>query len=297
MPSRFDEAAYTLGRHLPSEAMRRLGRASLAGWNLALCLHRVAAKRRARDPQPQLTIEPATLDALIATLVSFRPDASERWLSVTFDDGYEDAARYLLERAPQWPGVEFLFFICPEKTQKRVGFRWDLSERGTPLPDGPVDIAGENERAALQGLADQADFRLAEVGLLEQLARLPNVALGNHTNGHHQQTRLSQAQAAEELRRSHQAFTSQFGAPHHFAFPFGTPEHEFNRTHVEILREQGPFLIWSTEGRPYRPKERRPSAVLPRFPVDGSRSSAELAGWIVSRAALARLRKPKAEYP
>ena len=51
-------------------------------------------------------------------------------------------------RAPRWPEVEWLYFVCPQKTERRVGFRWDLAEvlrRERPSLDGdsilfaPVD--------------------------------------------------------------------------------------------------------------------------------------------------------------
>ena len=37
------------------------------------------------------------------------------------------AADYVLSRAPLFPGIEWLYFVCPEKTEHRTGFDWDAA--------------------------------------------------------------------------------------------------------------------------------------------------------------------------
>jgi hypothetical protein len=289
----------TLGGRLPGSVLRLLAARALAGLKAALCLHRVTLTRRPNEAQPALTLPIAELDALLELLVSARPE-DERWLTVTFDDGYEDAAEYLRTRASKFPSVDFIFFICPEKTERGVGFRWDLVEQGKAAfaeIHKALDIRGENRRQELMLLSSLPEYRLASVEDCEELAALPNVTLGNHTNCHFQQTALVAADAQAEYETSLRDFGRLFGPQRHFAFPFGTPGKEFDASHVERLRELGRFLIWSTEPRPYGAAEVTPGAVLPRFPIDGTWTHKELVFWVAFRALRYRLRGSPHQFP
>lgn len=300
-----DELARRAGAALPGPLLRASLGAALAGLGASLCLHRVGATRPT-DWQPGLCIAPSTLDELLELLLRARPGASAGWLSLTFDDGYADAAEYVRTRAPRYPAVEFFLFVCPRKTERRVGFRWDLVERaltaGAPKSaslarlDEPFSTAAENERPELKALADEPAFALATVEELRALAALPNVRLGNHTNLHASPRRLPDDEAARDYRESRDDFERLFGPQRHFAFPFGTPGYHVEARQAALARALGPCEVWSTEARPYRLEERRPGAVLPRFPVDGTRSAQELAGWIAARALDFRLRGRRADF-
>lgn len=275
---------------VPLPVLRGLLRVALGDRSVALCLHRVAERPRPEDRLPDMTISPSRLDALLGLLLSARAP-SERWLTVCFDDGYLDSAEYIASRAPRFPFVEWLFFVCPEKVERQAGFRWDLVDRST-RPDevervlfSEVDLRGENERADLRASASRAGFRLADVATCRALARLPNVTLGNHTNVHHKPVLLRPDQVAPELKESTRDFTRLFGPPAHFAIPFGTPAIEFDARYVVALRAIGDFVIWTTEARPFEASERRPGAVLPRFPIDGTRSARQTALLIALYAA------------
>lgn len=87
-----------------------------------------------------------------------------------------------------------------------------------------------------------------------------------------------------------------FGVQNHFAFPFGTPEFEFNARHVEALRRSHDWVIWSTERRPYAAAERRPGAVLPRMPVNCRWTYKQIALWIALLAAKFRTSSHMAFY-
>jgi peptidoglycan/xylan/chitin deacetylase (PgdA/CDA1 family) len=264
---------------------------ALTGRRLALCLHRVAEVTPVHATHPELFERPSTLDALIGLLLSTRRGPHQGWLALTFDDGYEDAVRYVASRAREFPGVEFLIFVCPEKAERRAGFRWDLAERalarGVPRErvyqelDAPFALS-ENARPELLALGDLDGYRLATVEALQEVARLPNVTLGNHTNLHAPATQLSLEVAREEYRRSTADFQRLFGPARHFAFPFGTPGVHFDHRHVALLRELGDPVLWTTEARAYAPTERAPKAVLPRVPVDGRLGSDSLAGLIAA---------------
>ena len=228
------------------------------------------------------------LDALIELL----RDANPARLSVTFDDGYRDAAAYLTSRAPRFKDVDFTFFVCPEKAQTRAGFRWDLVEeslkagadlRGALL-GAPVDLLTDNTRAELRALCELPDYELCTVDELAALAQLSNVQLGNHTSLHLSASNSPDAVVKEDFGRSTATFTRLFGAPQQFAFPYGTPRHHFEQRHVDWLRALGDFSIWTTEARPYRLDELGPGVVLPRFPIDGRKDANTLAGWIAARS-------------
>ncbi len=295
-----DALAHRAGGTLPQFALKPMLSAALSGQGCALCLHRMSPTRRPSDWQPALTMPPSELDALIELLLASRPGRSDGWLSVTFDDGYADAAEYLRTRAARFPQVEFLFFLCPEKLERRAGFRWDLAEEamthGTPrdeaigLLEAPVDVVTENARADLAALAGLPDYQLVSVDEARALTAFSNVKLGNHTNLHLSAARHDDEVVRADYQRSTQTFAALFGPQAHFAFPFGTPGYHFAPRHVEMLRALGAFTIWTTEPRAYPLSERGPGTLLPRFPVDGARTAHELAGWIALRTLNFRVR-------
>lgn len=301
-----DQLAGLAGQWLPEPALRRLLAGALQGLELSLCLHRVGARPRASDWQPGLSMPAPELDTLVELLLASRPGAAKGWLSITFDDGYADAAAWLRSRAPRFPDVEFIFFVCPEKAETRAGFRWDLVEEAlkagraheaaVSLMQSPVEVEQENHRPDLRALSELQDYTLSTVAELRELSTIPNVSLGNHTSLH-----LSPAKSADEVvkadfERSTATFRRLFGPPRHFAFPFGTPRAHFAQRHVDWLRALGNFPIWTTESRPYRPEERTPGAVLPRFPVDGNKDAHTLAGWIAARSLDFRVRGTKHRF-
>jgi len=266
-------------------ALAGLLRRGLAGRRVALCFHRVADRRRPGELVPKLTIPAAEIDALIRFLLDTVP-RDDRWLTVSFDDGYRDGAEYVLDRAPRFPQIEWIYFVCPEKTERQVGFRWDLAEvRGRSTLFAPLDPAAENLRDELRAVAALPQFALAEVATCREIQRLPHAALGNHGNVHH---RLPPLLVRAEYESSLRDFARLFGPARHFAFPFGIPGEDFDEQHVELLRSLGRFEIWSTEPRPYTAAGRERGAVLPRFAVDGTRTWRETAAHIALHAVRTR---------
>lgn len=275
-------------------ALAALLRGALGGRRVALCFHRVSDTRRPGELVPKLTMPAAQIDALIRFLLdAARRD--DRWLTVTFDDGYRDAAEYVLSRAPLFPSIEWIWFVCPQKTERQVGFRWDLAEvSGDPGSIlAPLDRRLENFRCELRAVARRPEFALADLATCRQIQALPNVVLGNHSNVHH---RMPAESCRAEYESSFDDFRRLFGEPaRHFAFPYGIPGVDFDRPHVDALRSLGRFAIWSTEPRPYAAVERERGAVLPRFAVDGTRTWRETAAHIALHAL--RVRGARESYP
>jgi peptidoglycan/xylan/chitin deacetylase (PgdA/CDA1 family) len=295
-----DELAGHAGRWLPAPALKALLSRALQGLGVSLCLHRIAARPRPTDWQQGLSMPAPELDALIDLLREAKPAR----LSITFDDGYREAAAYLASRAPRFPDVDFTFFVCPEKAETGAGFRWDLVEESIKsgaevreaLLGAPVDVRAENSRSELIALSRLRDYELCGVDELRTLTKFPNVQLGNHTSLHVSAANSPDEVVKADFERSTAVFTRLFQAPAQFAFPYGTPRHHFGQRHVEWLRALGEFSIWTTEARPYRLEEVRPGGVLPRFPIDGRKNASELAGWIAARSLDFRVRGTKHRF-
>jgi hypothetical protein len=207
----------------------------------------------------------------------------------------------LTARAPRFPSIEWIFFVCPAKTERRVGFRSDAYERllhaGSSLAFEQfmleaLDPERENLRPDLGGLGSDPLTRLATVEECRALARLPNVTLGNHSNAHLPFTLLEREAVRSDVRRSFADFERLFGPCAHFAIPFGTPGLEFLAEHVADIRSSWHGTLWSTERRPYRPEERCAGAVLPRFAPGRTQGARRIAAWIGLVCLLARIRRP-----
>jgi peptidoglycan/xylan/chitin deacetylase (PgdA/CDA1 family) len=272
----FDASLAQAGRYAPTSVLRASLRAALAGLRIALVFHRVRPPRRTHWAEGMAICE-ADLDATVDMLLDSRPGVPRGWLTLTFDDGYEDAAAYVASRAHRYPDVEFIFFVCPEKIEVGAGFRWDLAEllrregasfdHANRVLEAPLDVAAENAREDLRRVAAHPDFRLARSERILALGQIPNVSLGNHTNCHFEWCRLDRAQAQRELERSVATFQRLFGEQRHLALPFG--DGLFDEAHLSLVRTQNDYLVWGTGQSPYRPAERFPGAFVPRFVVDG----------------------------
>ena len=263
---------------LPDAQIWSLFRIAVADLSISLCLHHVS--RRSRD---ELTISAAELDAFVAQASAIMQPSSQAGLTISFDDGWH----YIMTRAPRFPSVEWLLFVCPEKIEKQTGFRWDLD---VDDDESPRDTCLENLRDDLRSVVRLSDAHLATVAQCRLLQQLDNAHLGNHTNCHFRVASLPPDQAAAELLQSRADFERIFGREKHFAFPFGGYGVDFDDRHVDLLRETGDSVIWSTVGRPHVASHRVPGAVLPRFAVDGRWSASQIAFWIALRSLHARSR-------
>jgi peptidoglycan/xylan/chitin deacetylase (PgdA/CDA1 family) len=270
----------------PRGVLRAAYGAAVGRAHVAMCLHRVNTPGP-MAPLPWINVSAACLDELLEMIEPHHRGSSK--LTLTFDDGYRDAVIYVTERAPQLPHVDWIVFVCPEKTRTRAGYRWDLHDAlrrsGSRVDfdsvmDSPMDVRTENLRQDLLELGDHDDFALATVEELRAAADRPNVRLGNHSNSHFRFEELSDEDAEHEVRSSARALDELVGSHHDFAFPFGTPGTEFSQRDVGLVRSCYPAVkIWSTEGRPYLPDEET-DGVLPRIPHFGDWSPKRMLAFI-----------------
>jgi hypothetical protein len=285
---------------LPRSAMAGLLRRAVGTRRVALCLHQTRRDDEPPHPLADNSSRETDIDELIALLSEALPSAGQ--LTVTVDDGYAAAAAYVSTRAPRFPAVEWLYCVCPQKTEKGIGFRWDLLADGLrrnpariPLTaTEPPDPDRENERRDLAALAATPEYRLATVEECRKLAALPNVALGNHGNAHLGWELLTAEQAEQDIAGSLADFERLFGVCEHFAIPFGIPGRSFDERHIRAIRARTRAVIWTTEGRAYDPAERHPKALLPRFGVSGSWRGRRTAAYIALRC-LKSASRPRAE--
>ena len=280
---------------MPWPVLRRLVAATTRGKSLAFCLHRVGCERRPSEAEPALTVLEAVLDEFVQQMCEARREhGTAPCLTLAFDDGYADAVEYVATRAPRYPHVEWLLFVCPGKIHHGLGFRWDAYEahieQGRNVPSmrsfiqpPDADYHAEHQREDLAEVARQGRFALATHEQLLEVAELDNVTLGNHSNSH-LISALPMHQALRDLDESTEMFEEMFGPCGQFAFPFGIPELHFQREHVEHLRRLRPLVMWTTESYPYRAEQRRAGAVLPRFVFNGLWSAKAMALWVALRA-------------
>jgi len=296
MSLNLDEKLAHVGNRMPANLLRALLRTSLSRRHVALMFHRV------RSPGPgdinaALCIGEHDLDAAIGFLLASYPRRQDRWLTVTVDDGYADAAAYVESHARRFPTVDFILFVCPEKAERGVGFRWDLAEMyrqaGEPVRriaevlEAPQFPDSENSREDLRLVAADPRFRLASVERLRALAGVSNVSIGNHTNSHFELSLLRPDEARLEIERSTASFERLFGRQRQFAFPFG--HGFFDEDHVRVVRGLGDSVIWGTGQSPYWPADRQSGALLPRIGIDGpSRSFRAVAAVIAGRSLATR---------
>lgn len=283
---------------VPSPALRSFYRRSTRGFGVAVCLHRVARRPEPGSPVPEMTTSPGAIDSFLRIVADCHDNRSAP-LVMCFDDGYADAIEYVGTRAPRYPDVDWMVFVCPEKAEKQAGFRWDLlAGRGRSLVVRPrlsrelsraLDPAGENDRPDLRAVALRPEYRLASVEQCRKLARLPNVTLGNHSNVHFRLTDLPVEEARRELARSSERFEKLFGRrASDFAFPFGG-DGQVGVDHVASLRATDNPVMWTTQGLPFAPENRTAGSVLPRFVFLGNWSPRAMALWIAVQSVRQRV--------
>ncbi|MEZ5233751.1 MAG: alpha/beta fold hydrolase [Acidimicrobiales bacterium] len=283
----FDTLVRRAAPALPRPLVERWCRLAIGDRRAALCLHRVAPHR---DEATELALPAPVLDALVAA--AGRIGRGRPWLSLTFDDGYLDAVRYAQQRAPQHRDIEWAVFVCPDKAARRRGFRWDVGlDPFAGLPATTAALEAENDRRALVRAGADPTCELAGLALLRRVRDEGAVTVGNHTNRHLPLAALAPDVARHELATSVADFERELGECRSFAFPFGTPGLYWSQAHAEQLRAAGVQRLWSVQSATFAETDRRPGAVLPRFPVDGRDDARTIVALLAARATLERVRR------
>ncbi len=252
---------------LPASLIRRLVSRATANFDIALCLHRVEAPGRDDMLMPELAHAPEQIDELL----EYFGGHPER-LTLTFDDGYDDARQYIQSRASQHPDVSWRFMVCPQKTIERHSFTWDDwmldGQNGDPMEfiaDWEVATrAGESRAGGVATRAELGPYRLSTIDECLEVAELPNVELGDHTDNHYAMAWLSPEQVDQEILDSRSRFEAAFGEHRHFAFPFGAEPHVAPH-HIERAAELTDATVWTIDSRPFPVAQREVTPVRPRF--------------------------------
>lgn len=275
---------------LPDRVARRAVSVLIGDSEVALCFHRVGDDAaRGRMLMPELCHDAHAVDELLGWL-----DEADGMVTMAFDDGYADAADFVMDRAPRHPHVRWQFFVCPQKTIDRYGFPWDdwldrsdagdvdefLADWRTALTSGDAVALGQ------PGGADREHARLATIDECQRLAELDNVDLGNHLDRHLPSSWLSPEELVAEIQRSHERFVEAFGPTDHIALPFGTMPY-VTADNLRVALETFDGYVWTIGSSPAVADER----VLPRFSMRSTDGSAKATVLVIAiRLRLSRLR-------
>jgi len=238
------------------------------------------------------------LDACMATLSSGEP-LPDNAVAITFDDGYQQVYNELFPLLARYEAPATVFVpTTPVDTGQPLWFNRvktlvrTTTETSLRLGDKEFPLGGDREAAYVavmrhlnaQGICAR-DAMLAD--LLEGVDLPPDrmlryqpltwdqmramqglVTMGGHTRTHPWLSRLSRAEAEDEILGSKARLEEMLGAPvRHFAYPFGSPD-SFTDETVEVLKAGGFVSAATTCRGPCRPGV-SPFA-LPRILFDGS---------------------------
>ena len=288
-----DRSIEAVAALLPDAALTRLIAEATEGVEVAFCFHRVLPADLAHVTIPGLVNTEEEIDLLLKCF-----ERNPEPITMTFDDGYDDARAFIEDRAPAHPNIQWIFMICPEKTLERRSFPWDdwtvdgLDETDADfLSSWEARTRQKSSRA--QGVARRADlepYRLATAEQCRALAELSNVELGNHTNHHYAMAWLTETEVDREILDSDATFTEEFGSCDHFAFPFGAAP-RVHEEHVERATELITSTIWTIENQPVPADRSESLRVRPRFAWDSARLSPRaMALFVALKCAVARLK-------
>lgn len=246
-----------------------------------------------------------TLDACCAGLMG-QAELPPNAVVITFDDGYAQLYTELYPLLVQYQAPATAFVpTTPVDTRQPLWFNRlkafirSTTARAIRLGGAEFPIGKDREAAYVAAMrhlnAQPPAARDAMLAELLAAAELPPermlryqplawdqmramrelVTIGGHTRSHPYLSRLSRAQAEDEILGSKARLEEMLGAPvRHFAYPFGSPD-SFTQETVEILRAGGFLSAVATRRSPCRPGA--DMFALPRILFDGSSSGRVLA--------------------
>ena len=195
--------------------------------------------------------DPISLDDWRTALHGGTP-LPKRPVLVTFDDGYRSV---LTKGAPilQQYGLPAAVFVCtgPMDTRRALWFdevgQRDGEDAVEALKSRDYD-AWKNAWAAGQPL-DECDPRaLLTSSELGALARVDGIEIGGHTVNHPILARAPRDVQREEIEGNLRAIAQWTGKrPRAFAYPNGRPGIDYNAVTIELLREAGVDVAFTTQ--------------------------------------------------
>jgi len=239
-----------------------------------------------------------TLDACVAALTGGEPLPANA-VAITFDDGYQQVYTELFPLLAKYEAPATVFVpTTPVDTGQPLWFNRvktllrTTAETCLQLGGKEFPLGSDREAAYVAVLRHLNAQSIAArdamlVALLEGVELPPNrmlrcqplkwdqmramqglVTFGGHTRTHPWLSRLSRAEAEDEILGSKARLEEMLGTPvRHFAYPFGSPD-SFTGETVEILKSGGFVSAATTSRGPCRPGV-SPFA-LPRILFDGS---------------------------
>ncbi len=288
--------------------VRWRGRCSPGG-AIVLTYHSVA--RRAHDPF-QLAISPDVFrqqmewlrdhcqPVPLCELDNLRlRGKGQRWVAVTFDDGYRDnlTAALPILRALSIPATVFVTTRALEQQQTFWWERWTQLEREAPadrwplfpwqarmqrkgLPQARLHSGARWLRALLPEVREawlgreqlELGVRFPEevaplsIPELQQLATHPLIEVGAHTVHHSPLTALPPEMLRDEVERSKETLEGWLQRPvHSFSYPFGGPLDHSAATEVTLGHQVGFYRACINYPGLYN--EHQSQLAIPRFQV------------------------------
>jgi len=213
-------------------------------------------------------------------------DPKERYIMITFDDGYYNNLRALpvLEEF----NVPALFFISACHVQKGKAFWWDVAHR-EGIKAGMTNAAIAGEKAYLLTLTDDAidKYLMDKYGAgcltpvsdtdrpftpeeLKCFAQHPLVHIGNHTCDHAVLTKYTEAGIREQIGKAQVLLEEMAGyRPESIAYPCG----EYNEKVLQVCQQEGIKLgITVQQAKNFCPQLYEPTNLLTlkRFTIWGT---------------------------
>ncbi len=293
------------------------------GSGAILMLHRVTDD----PPLPygfnrHLSISPRFLDAILAEIAGLgfqfvsmdeavdrlaARSQTERFVSVTADDGYRDNLTCALPMLEKYE-APLTIYVAPNLIEQKVDLWWDVLEEVVTrrdhiyldTPRGRLSIESatpgdkyrantlihnfltnempeEAQRQAIRQLAASAGVdpaRPARETLMtwdeiRKAAAHPLVTIGGHTMNHYNLARLAPEQALREMTDGRNVLEMELGEkPRHFAYPYGYANAAGQRE-VDLAAEAGFTSAVTTRHGVLRAEHRNHMHALPRISVNG----------------------------
>ena len=226
--------------------------------------------------------DPISLDDWRAASARRAP-LPKRPVLITFDDGYRSV---LAKGAPilQRYGLPAAVFVCsgPMVTRQKLWFDGIAEQDGEDAVEAwkSCDYRSWGSCAGTTALDERDARALMTPAELGTLAAIPGIEIGGHTVRHPILARANAIEQRQEIEPNLQSIAQWTGKPvRAFAYPNGRPNLDYSATTVDILRESGIDIAFTT--RPVFARAEEPPLERSRFLMLDETSDAELAHRLV----------------